>query len=99
MVDYVKSPSPHVFIHGFLSFCVGVCMCGVGMCLCLPLHHGVGICSMLQLGAALGVSIGADAQAVGGVQLLGEEGAAGLDHRGQLEQTGGRQQRLNGVLP
>lgn len=62
-------------------------------------HHGVGMSSPLQVMAALGVGVGADTQTVGGVELLHEERTAGLNHRWQLEQAGGRQQRLNGVLP
>lgn len=52
-------------------------------------HHGVRVSGPLQVMAALGVGVGADAQAVGGMELLHEEGAAGLDHRGQLQQAGG----------
>lgn len=48
---------------------------------------------------ALSICIGADAQTVGGVELLHEEGAAGLNHSRQLQKTRGRQQGLNGVLP
>lgn len=62
-------------------------------------HHGVGVSDPLQVVAALGVGIGADAQTVGGMELLHEERAAGLDHSRELHQTGGGQQRLDGVLP
>lgn len=62
-------------------------------------HHGVGVSGRLQVMAALSVSVGADAQTVGGVELLHEEGTAGLNHRRQLQQTRGWQKRLNGVLP
>lgn len=62
-------------------------------------HHGVGVGSPLQVVATLGVGVRSDAQAVGRVELLHEEGAACLDHRGQLEEAGGREQRLDGVLP
>lgn len=62
-------------------------------------YHGVGVRGPLQVAAALSVGIGADAQTVGGVELLREEGTAGLNHRGQLQQAGRRQQGLNGVLP
>lgn len=53
----------------------------------------------LQVVATLGVGVRSDAQAVGGVELLHQEGAARLDHGGQLEQAGGGEQRLDGVLP
>lgn len=62
-------------------------------------HHGVGVGGPLQVVAALGVGVRSDAQAVGRVELLHQEGAARLDHRGQLEEAGGREQRLDGVLP
>lgn len=53
----------------------------------------------VQVVTSLSICIRSDAQTVGGVELLHEEGAAGLNHRGQLQQTGRRQQRLDGVLP
>lgn len=62
-------------------------------------HHGVGVSGPLQVTAALSVGVGADTQTVGGVELLHEERTAGLNHRRQLQQAGGRQQRLDGVLP
>lgn len=62
-------------------------------------HHGVGVGSPLQVVATLGVGVRSDAKAVGRVELLHQEGAARLDHGGQLEQAGGREQRLDGVLP
>lgn len=62
-------------------------------------HHGVGVGGPLQVVAALGVGVRSDAQAVGRVELLHQEGAARLDHGGQLEEAGGREQRLDGVLP
>lgn len=52
-------------------------------------HHGVGVSSPLQVMAALSISIGADAETVGGVELLHQEGTAGLNYRGQLQQAGG----------
>lgn len=62
-------------------------------------HHGVGVRGPLQVAAALRVGVGADAEAIGGVELLQEEGATSLNRRRQLEKTRGGQQRLNGVLP
>lgn len=44
-------------------------------------HHGVGVRSPLKVMAALSVGIGADAETVGGVELLHEEGTAGLSYR------------------
>lgn len=52
-------------------------------------HHGVGVGGPLQVVAALGVGVRSDAQAVGRVELLHQEGAARLDHGGQLEEAGG----------
>lgn len=62
-------------------------------------HHGVGVSSPLQVVAALSVGVGADTQTIGGVELLHQEWTTGLNHRWQLEQAGGWQQRLDGVLP
>jgi len=67
--------------------------------LAVKTHHGVRVSGPLQVIAALSVGVGADAQTVGGVELLHEERTASLDHCRQLQQAGGRQQRLNGVLP
>jgi hypothetical protein len=47
-----------------------------------------------QLRAGVEVGEGADAQAVGGVQLGLQEVAAGVPHVRQLQQAGGRQQNL-----
>lgn len=47
-------------------------------------HHSVGVSSPLQVIAALSVSVGADTQTIGGVELLHQERAAGLNHRRQL---------------
>lgn len=44
-------------------------------------HHGVGVSSPMQVMAALSISIGADAETVGGVELLHEEGTASLNYR------------------
>lgn len=44
-------------------------------------HHGVGVSSPMQVMAALSISIGADAETVGWVELLHEEGTASLNYR------------------
>ena len=61
-------------------------------------HRGVAVGHVQQIQAALGVGEGADAQAVGRVQLLHQEAAAHLDDLRELQQAGGRQQALDGLL-
>lgn len=72
---------------------------GFGKCAPRVSHHSVVVCDFVQILAPLCVSEGPDAQTVGRVQLLHKERAAGLHYRSQLQQTGSRQQALNGVLP
>ena len=52
-------------------------------------HHGVGVGSPVQVVAALSISVGTNAETVRWVELLHEEGTAGLNHRRQLQQAGG----------
>ncbi len=56
------------------------------------------MCDALQVVTSLRVGELADADAVGGVELLDEELAAGLLHLVQLQQAGRRQHRLYRVL-
>ena len=61
-------------------------------------HRGVAVGHVQQVQAALGVCEGADAQAVGRVQLLHQEAAAHLDDLRELQQARSRQQALDGLL-
>lgn len=53
---------------------------------------------LVQVCAALGIREGPDAQAVGRVELLHQELAAGFHHLGELQQARSGQQALDVVL-
>ena len=61
-------------------------------------HHDIVVGDLEEVGAALRVGKLTDAEAIGGVQLLHEEGTAGLHHLRQLDQARRRQQALHCVL-
>lgn len=63
-----------------------------------PPYHGVGVCHLQELRAALRVPERADPQAVGRVELLHQEVAAHLNDLGELQEARSSQQTLYGVF-
>ena len=68
------------------------------VCYLSEVSLNVGLCRCEELEAAVEVSEGPDAEAVGGVQLGLEKLAARVPNICQLKQIGGREQRLDIIL-